>query len=128
MTHWIIREQMNAVLLALALCLTFRFGHVWYKTSRAFPKRDAAKALTVLCFGESIRAGWAWLALAAQNKNWQIFPYVQDSYWIGILAVSVITIGTLCCIRVFSEEGNWFEWWGAIFLGAFFWFMTAVVL
>lgn len=104
MTHWIIREWMNAVTFALSLCLTIRFVRVRIKTPTTEPRYAAATALAVLCAGETVRAGWAWLALASQNKKWPIFILVQESYWVAIIATGLITTGAVCCIRVFSGK------------------------
>ena len=102
MTHWIVREWINAVMLALFLCLAWRFWRVRVTSPVTAPRRAAATALFVLSVGECIRSGWAWLALASKNKGWPIFPFVQSSYLIGVIAASVMLVGAVCCLRVFE--------------------------
>lgn len=103
-THWVIREWMNAVTLALFICLFFRFWKVRRDSLPTEPRRPAATALMVLSFGEVLRSAWAWLALAAQNKQWEIFPLVQGWWIAGVAAAGLITVGAVCCIRVFSGK------------------------
>lgn len=104
MTHWIAREWMNAITLALFMCLAIRFWRVRRDALPSEPRYSAATALMVLCIGETMRSAWAWLALASQNKKWPIFILVQESWWAAILATGLITVGAVCCIRVFSRK------------------------
>lgn len=103
MTHWIVREWMNAITLALFLCLAWRFWRVRVEAPHDAPRRDAATALLVLSVGESVRSAWAWLALASQNKGWGVFETVQDAWAAGFVAAALILVGVVCCLRVFSS-------------------------
>jgi hypothetical protein len=126
MTHWVIREWMNAVALALSLCMVWRFFWVIVDTPIGRPRRDAAIALFVVFSGESLRAGWAWLALASQNKRWPIAQFVQESWLVGVIAIGTIMVGAICCIRVFSDPDNTTGGLGAIAI-AFIFLMISVL-
>lgn len=106
MTHWIIREWMNALAFPIFLCLSYRFLWVRIETPKGLPRRDAATALFVLCAGEALRGGWAWFALASQNKKWAIGPVVQNAWGIGVASIVLTIIGATCCLRVFKRSGN----------------------
>ena len=117
LTQFIIREWMNAVSFGMFTCLAWRFVRVIRESPNEPKKHEAAIALFVVCFGELMRSAWAWLALAAQNKHWSIFPAVQQAYEVGIAAAFTITIGALCCLRVFQPLGSGFgsQIWAIVF-------------
>lgn len=125
MTHWIIREWMNAVTLVLFLCLAVQFYRVRVTSPVKAPRREAATALCVLSIGEAMRSGWAWLALASQNKDWAIFGAVQGSWLAGVVAAGTILIGAVCCLRVFSGAHR--SGFAAIALAAIFLSITMLL-
>jgi hypothetical protein len=124
----IVREWANCVITALTLCLCWRFFWVMVETDRSLPKHRAAIALCVIFLGETLRSSWAWLALAAQNKHWAIFPVVQNSYELVIAATSIMLVGTLCCLRVFaSPAGAHGGWVSAVVMVAAFLMLTIML-
>lgn len=126
MTHWIIREWMNAITLAVFLCLAWRFGWVMMDELATFRRRQAGTAIFVLSLGECVRSAWAWLALAAQNKGWaSVLEAVQEFYVAGIVATSIILIGGVCCLRVSS--GSYKSSALAIMLAATFLTITILI-
>lgn len=113
----IIREIMNGMWFVLSLALLF--AYVTYALTRlrggdAYRSAaiQAAVALAVFMLGSSVRSGFIWLLLSAQNAHNQwLVKAISDRYEILFYATLFMTVGALCCFRVFTPA-RWspFSW------------------
>jgi hypothetical protein len=68
----------------------------------------AAIALFVYFIGASTRAGWVWIVLFQQNMGIQNYGFENQPAFL-LLAVATGTVGSLCCMRIFSAS-RWGHW------------------
>ena len=103
MQESLILEALNGAFFILALCASFVFTHyLWVKRTLGYRALGPAIGLTCVWYGEMLLRGLFWYVRDQINGG---NPMMAPAWGI-ILGSSIITIGILCCIRVFSPE-NW---------------------
>jgi hypothetical protein len=122
MDDLVVREVTNGMWFLLNLALLAVFANYlmcrWQQSSALTLLRSAANqqdigtaaaiALFVYFMGASTRAGWVWVVLFQQNLGVQTLGFENQPVFL-ILAVATGTVGSLCCMRVFSQS-RWGHW------------------
>lgn len=105
--HWL--EWMNAFIFFISLGINFTFGLIlWHYRDRWFePMFKAALGIEVYHCGETARQAWYWLwsHFGDRGLHWLQGGRIAMLYLFG----SLVAVGALCMIRVFSEHryGHW---------------------
>lgn len=107
-----IREATNLVTAALSTVMTFVFvQYIWYQVRPLNYKHKnldlgtkGAIGFTFITLGELLRSSTIWIILHSSRPG-SYLTYAP----ILIIALILITIGSLCCIRVFSPVA-WGRW------------------
>jgi hypothetical protein len=120
----IVREFMNGCWFIIALIFfcylvyymirRFQWAQEWWETApepkpgifRVWYNWDGVRlalAVSIVVMGDIIRAGWVFLILNQRIQTSE--PAFIINWWpAGLLAVTFVLVGTLCCIRVLSER------------------------
>jgi len=111
----IAREVANSIIFPLCLCLCYVMARTWRDTIRNEPekrtKRDLVVGLFFLFLGEGLRSGWAWIALASNNRSLPVFEYISELYQVVVIAAAFILLGALCSIKALAAPGKRYHGW-----------------
>lgn len=109
------REVMNAVIFPLSICLLYLMARAWWDVIRSEPEKQTKRVLIAGLFfiflGETFRSGWAWMSLAAANRELEIFPYFRDAYVVLVLGTLAILAGSLLVIWALASPGKRYHVW-----------------